>query len=325
MTDSPRRVAFAGLAHSHPYTDAGNLLLLGAEVVGVHDPDAQLASAFAVRFGGVVAASLIELRALGADVVIATPRPWECVPFLRALTADGATAPVFFNKVVAATSRQFADWERSVDAATVPVGTGSVLRFAPALERLVLAVGSDEILGIRVLAQHDNAAFQSPGRDWQDDPARGGGTLVTVGVHAWEMLDRVLPGAVLAGGGGWTRRRTGSTTRSEDAGGIDGILRVAGSGRAVPVQVLVTGVPGADAYTVQVVTARGIHSVELDVSDPLEALGFAGFIRTLLTESVAGGVAAPWAHARTVVDNTIRAAEIARAGSGATSFAQHPA
>jgi predicted dehydrogenase len=323
MTGAATRVAFAGLAHSHPYSDAGNLLAFGAEVVGVVDADAPAAAEFAARFGGVAVSSAAEFRGLGADLVIATPRPDERVPLLRALTTSGATAPVFFNKVVAATAAQFEEWDEAIDAASVPVGTSSVLRFAPAIEQLARALSTEEILSIRVLAQHDNTAFQLPGREWQDDPARGGGTLVTVGVHAWELIDRMFPGAVFDGGAGWTRRRIGSTTRSEDAGGIDGWLRLTGADHSVPVQVLVTGVSGPDAYSVEVVTARGIRSADLDVTDANDALGFAGLIRTLLVASAAGQVAAPWAQARAVVRNTIRAAELARAGSGRTSWNVH--
>lgn len=314
MTRRPPRVAFAGLAHSHPYSDAANLLELGAEIIGAFDVDAHAAAEFAVRFGGAAAASPAELHATGADLIIATPRPHECVPLLRALSGPDAATPLFFNKVVAATAGQLDDWERAVDAAAVPVGTSSVLRFAPAIGELAQAVAMEEILSIRVLAQHDNAAFQLPGRSWQDDPEVGGGTLVTVGVHAWEMLDRILPGAVLDAGSGWTDRRTGSTTRSEDAGGLDGRLRIPGAHRGIPVQVLVTGVPGPDAYALDVVTARGIRSVELDVTDANESLGFAGLGAHLLAEAAAGRAAASWSQARTVVANTIRAAEISRAG-----------
>jgi predicted dehydrogenase len=312
MTGRPVRVAFAGLAHSHPYTDAQNLVALGADVVGVHDGQAQAGSEFAARFGGVAVSSLAGLRTLRPDLVIATPRTEESATFLSALTGALAAVPVFFNKVVAATATQLAEWERAVDRSSGPVGTSSVLRFAPALEHLSAGVVPGEVLGIRVRAQHDNAAFQRPGRDWQDDPAHGGGTLVTVGAHAWELVDRVLPGAALAEGVGWTARRTGSRTRSEDAGGLDGRLRVAGSDQTIPVQLLVSGVPGPDAYAVEVVTATGIRSVELDVSDANEALGFAGLIRALLATSAEGQVPAPWARARTVVENTIRAAELAR-------------
>lgn len=312
MTGTPLRVAFAGLAHSHPYTDATNVRALGAEAVGVHDADAVAAGEFAARFGGAAVASVGELEALRPDLVIATPRPHEVGPFLLAL--GGWQAPVFVNKVIAATAAQLAEVDRALVASSVPFGTSSVLRFAPALRALVREITVDDVLALRVHAQHDNEAFQVPDRAWQDDPQLGGGTAVTVGVHAWEMLDVLLPGAVLVSGSGWTRTRDGSATTSEDAAGIEAVLRVPGAEREVPVQVLVTGVPGADAYAVEVVTATGIHSVALDADgdDANAALGFHGLIRALLDAAPHGATVAPWHEAQTVVANTIRAAEIAR-------------
>ncbi|PRB13276.1 hypothetical protein CQ042_13935 [Microbacterium sp. MYb62] len=309
----PLRVAFAGLAHSHPYTDAANVRALGAEVVGVHDADAVASEAFAARFGGAATASVDALAALRPDLVIATPRPHEVVPFLRALC--GGVAPVFVNKVIAATAAQLVEVDRVLAASSVAVGTSSVLRFAPALRALAEEIVADEVLGLRLHAQHDNAAFQLVDRAWQDDPQLGGGTAVTVGVHAWEMLDVLLPGSTLVAGSGWTRTRQGSTTSSEDAAGIEGLLRVPGAAREVPVQMLVTGTPGADAYAVDVVTATGIRSVALDVDgdDANAALGFRGLIRALLREPAPhGATVASWSAARLVVANTIRAAEIAR-------------
>jgi predicted dehydrogenase len=313
MTPPPLRVAFAGLAHSHPHTDAMNARALGAEVVGVHDADAAAGSAFAARFGGSAVGTVAELAGLRPDLVIATPLPHEVDHFLLALGAG--VAPVFVNKVIAATGEQLAEVERAVSTSSVPVGTSSVLRFAPAVVALAAEVALDEVLGIRVHAQHDNAAFQLADRSWQDDPQRGGGTLVTVGVHAWEMLDAVLPGATLVAGSGWARVRQGSATASEDAAGVDGRLRLPGVPHEVPVQLLVTGTPGADAYRVDVVTAAGIQSVSLggdDGDDANETLGFRGLIRALLDAAVRGSTVAPWSSARVVVANTIRAAEIAR-------------
>lgn len=313
MTGTPLRVAFAGLAHSHPYTDAANVRALGAEVVGVHDADAVAAGGFAERFGTVATASVVELLALRPDLVIATPRPHEVGPFLRAL--GGGAVPVFVNKVIAATAAQLVEVDNVLAASATPVGTSSVLRFAPALAALARTIAGDDLLALRVHAQHDNAAFQLPGRAWQDDPHLGGGTAVTVGVHAWEMLDVLLPGAVLAEGAGWTRTRRGSVTASEDAAGLDALVRVPGTGREVPVQVLVTGVPGEDAYAVDAVTATGRHSLVLDVDDANTALGFRGLIRALLDAAPHGAPPAPWSEARSVVANTIRAAEIARGGA----------
>ncbi|MDF2559360.1 MAG: hypothetical protein K0R99_806 [Microbacterium sp.] len=320
MTGAALRVAFAGLAHSHPYTDAANVRALGAEVVGVHDADAVAAGDFAGRFGGAAVDSVGALTARRPDLVIVTPRPEETVPFLQVLGGGGA--PVFVNKIMAATAAQLDEVDRVLAASSVPVGTSSVLRFAPGLRRLATELdggaGTGEVLALRVHAQHDNAAFQLPDRSWQDDPQRGGGTAVTVGVHAWEMVDVLLPGATLVSGSGWTRTRDGSTTASEDAAGVDGLLRVPGAAREVPVQVLVTGVPGPDVYAVDVVTATGIRSVSLGADGGVDgdevnaALGFLGLIRALLDMAPHGATVAPWREARVVVANTVRAAEATR-------------
>ena len=225
-------------------------------------------------------------------------------------TLGAGATPVFFNKVVAATSKQLARWVEAMAAVTAPIGTSSVLRFAPALERFAADIAGDEVLAVRVRAQHDNAGFQLPGRAWQDDPACGGGTLVTIGVHAWEMVDVVSPGAELIAGAGWTRRRHDSGTRSEDVAGFSGMVRVGQV--AIPVQVLVTGVAGPDAYGIEVVTAAGLRTLELAAEDANEALGFSGLARMLATEAAAHRAPAPWATSAVIVGNTVRAAEIAR-------------
>ena len=315
MTGSPLRVAFAGLAHSHPYADAQNVRALGAEVVGVYDEDPAAARDFADRFGGSAVASAGDLIGRQADIVIATPRPHEVLPFLETLGTGSATAPVFVNKVIAASSERLNEVDSVVSRAAVPVGTSTVLRFAPALGALAADLIDEEVLGMRVHAQHDNAAFQLPDRAWQDDPAVGGGTLVTVGVHAWEMIDVVLPGATLVSATGWTATRGGSGTASEDAAGVDARMRLQVSGAEVPIQVLVTGLPGPDAYTVEILTSAGVRSVGLDVDDANEALGFRGLIHALLEAGAHGLTVAPWTQARTVVRNALGAAALVRGGA----------
>lgn len=318
MTAAPLRVAFTGLAHSHPYTDAANLRAEGALVVAVHDREPAAAADFAARFGGQAVTSPAGLLAASPDVIIATPRPQDVVPTLEALAAAGAESPVFFNKTVAATPTGLADFDRAVRETGLTIGTASVLRFAPALQRLAAALRAEHVLAVRVHAQHDNAGFQLPGRSWQDDPAEGGGTLVTVGVHAWELLDVLLPGALLCTGTGWVRRAAASTTRSEDIAGIDAELRLPDLSATIPVQVLVTGLPGADRYAVEVLTAEGLHTLQLDVDDSLDALGFTGLARALLAAAPQGRAPAPWTQSATVVGNTVRGAAMARAAEGST-------
>lgn len=310
MIPSPLRVAFAGLAHSHPFTDAANVRASGGEVVAVHDADADAAAAFASRFGGSAVGSVDALRDLDPDVVIATPRFDEASPLLRALAMGRTGVPVFFNKVVAATRAQLTEWESAMEAASAPVGTASVLRYAPALTGFAEGLAGEEVLAVRVRAQHDNAGFQLHGRDWQDDPQRGGGTLVTVGVHAWELVHAILPCAELVDGSGWTRSRVGATTRSEDIAGIDAVVEHEGA--RIAVQTLVSGIPGPDAYGVDVLTASGSHTLDLDADDANTSLGFEGLIAALGSHALEGRVPAPWSDSRHVAANTIRAAEIAR-------------
>ncbi|MEN0022340.1 MAG: hypothetical protein AAGC61_03595 [Microbacterium sp.] len=313
MTTSPQRVAFAGLAHSHPDTDATHVRALGGEVVGVYDDDHLAAAAFAGRHGTASVGSPADLLALGPDLVIATPRTHEAAALIRVLQ-DGVT-PVFVNKVVAATSAQLHEWSDAADPALV--GTSSVLRFAPALAALRAEVEHAEVLAVRVRAQHDAAGFRTPERNWQDAPDLGGGILASVGVHAWEMVDVVLPGARLTSGTGWTRRAAGSP-HSEDAAGLD--VRVSVGGRELPVQVSLSGIPGPDAYAIDVVTTDGLRSCVLDVENPHAALGFEGLIGALLDASADRRVVAPWRSAQVVVENTVRAAQLARSGDGGDSW-----
>lgn len=308
MTAPLRRVAFAGLAHSHPVSDATNVRSFGGEVAAVWDPDAAAAAAFVARFGGVVVNSLHDLRGRRADVVIATPRTPEAASVLAGLAGG---PPVFVNKVIAATAGQLAAIDRVArDAA---FGTASVLRFAPALKELADRIAGREVRGVHLRVQHDGSGFRLPGREWQDDPGLGGGTLVTIGLHAWEMLDVMLPGARLRSSNGRTRRSAGSTTRSEDAAVLEASVAV--DGRRLPVRVDVTALPGPDVYGIDVHTADGDETAELDVANPMEELGFRGLIRELLRGPREQRVVAPWSQARVVVENSIRAATLAR-GTG---------
>lgn len=95
------RVAFAGVAHSHPFADAVNLAARGAHQAGVWDvDDPDRREDFATRFGAPVFAELTELLATRPDAVVATPRTPRAVEV--ALACARAGVPVFFNKTIAA-------------------------------------------------------------------------------------------------------------------------------------------------------------------------------------------------------------------------------
>src|SRR5699024_1787928 len=204
------------------------------------------------------------------------------------------SAVVFFNKVIAATDAHLAEWQEAVSSAPERVGTSSVLRFAPAIAALAERISDVEVWSIRVLAQHDIDMFLAPDRRWQDDPTVGGGTLVTVGLHAWEMIGRLLPDAVLDSGvTGWIQRSPQARTQSEQTAQMSGTLRLL-DGRRVPYSVLVAGVPGPEVYAIDVLTSNGMRSVRLSSSSPEESLGFKELAVALLRKAEQGLVVAPW-------------------------------
>lgn len=318
MRAAPLRVAFAGLAHTHPRADAANVHKLGAVVVAAQDSDPVAAAVFCEEFGGVAVSSVADLGAHDPDVIIATPRYDEVVPLVHALRDADTSVPVFFNKVVAATEAQLHALDDALEGSTQRVGTASVLRFAPALQRFAIELEGEDVLAVRAHAQMDIAPFRVRGRFWQDDPAAGGGTLITVGLHAWEMIGRIAPGAVFEPAWGWTRRCASSWTRSEDVAGIGGELHRLMGGIPLPLQVTVSGVPGPDRYTLDVSTARGLRTLELGTGDADVTLGYVGLIQALLAKAPSGEPPAPWSQARSVVANSVRAAAAARASAQVT-------
>lgn len=310
------RIAFAGLAHSHPFTDAANLRALrdqGEKIdfVAAYDSDASMLSEFADRFAIAPVTSLDELAKAGPDLVVATPRPDEIVH-----TADfllrGTEAQLFFNKVVAATDEQLTRWNEAISGAPDRVGTSSVLRFAPAIVEIAERVDATMVQAVRVLAQHDISMFLAPDRAWQDDPATGGGTLVTIGTHAWEMIDRVFPGADVDNDvSGWIRRSPNSRSSSEDGAAMSGTF-VLPDGTRIPYSIVIGGSPGPEIFSIDVFTSTELLRADLEHPGPDHSLGYAELARALISRTPQGLATAPWSSAHTVVRNTIRTAQALR-------------
>jgi len=297
------RVAYAGVAHSHPFVDAANLGARGALPAGVWDADdADRRREFAVRFGAPEVASLDDLLARRPDVVVATPRTPRAADVARACAT--ARVPVFFNKTIAADAAGFARWRALPPA---PRFTSSVLRFAPALTSFADALDGRRLRAVELHAQHDIAAFLERDRRWQDDPAGAGGTLVNIGVHAWEMLDVLIPGAtagVLS-----AVRTTGDAPTSSEL-----LATVHARVGDLPVTATISGVGGADRYAARVWTDDGIH--ELVLPDDLDGLGYGGTADAIV-RLARGEVAVDAARTAAVYRNALAAAQAARGGSAA--------
>ncbi|WP_243228738.1 hypothetical protein [Microbacterium sp. CIAB417] len=293
------RIAFAGVAHSHPFADAANLVARGAEIAGVWDADdpARL-SDFSMRFAADVHEGLDGLLAIEPDVVVVTVRTPRAAAV--ALACADAGVPAFFNKTVAADPAGLERWASVSPAARF---TSSVLRFAPALEEFAAGLRGMALHAIEVHAQHDIAGFLSGDRAWQDDPAGAGGTMINIGVHAWEMLDVLMPGAdaeILSA----VRTYGAIGTASEVLGSVH--ARVG----ETAVTVTVSGVSGSDRYALRVWTDDGIR--DLVLPDDSDGLGYGGAADAILR--LGEHAVVPVAPDRTlaVYRNTIASAAAAR-------------
>ncbi|MEU4544536.1 Gfo/Idh/MocA family protein [Nonomuraea dietziae] len=283
------RIALAGLATSHPYTDA-RTLARHAELV-VWEQDAERLRRFTDEHPGAkVVAGLAELLATEPDgVVLTVPNP-QAPDALRAVLETGA--PVFMNKPAAATRAQLDALDRL--EITDRVLSSSVLRFAPAFT--AARIDPAEVLSVRATVRHDVGLWATGYNPWQDTPGEGGGTMVTMGIHGVELLVALLGPAVrLAGAAGSVRHYEG--LRSEDTGVM--ALRW-DSGVTGTVEII--GVSDSEAYTVTVHTREGSRDIVIDSGDDvLKGLGYEGTVEAFL--AMVGGAPSPvpWAQTRAIL------------------------
>ncbi|MEU6411984.1 Gfo/Idh/MocA family oxidoreductase [Microbispora sp. NPDC046933] len=293
------RIVLAGLATSHPFTDARSLAR-HAELV-VWEPDPERLRRFTGEYpSAVVAPTLAEALATGPDgVVLTVPNP-RVPEALAAVLETGAAC--FLNKPAAASRDQLERLDR------LPIHdrvmSTSVLRFAPAFARLT--VDPSDVLAVRATVRHDVGLWATGYNPWQDTPGEGGGTMVTMGVHGVELLVALLgPDVRLAGAAGARRRY--ATLRSEDTGVM--ALRWA-DGVTGTVEVL--GVTEEESYTVTVHRRGSSETVVIEGGDdPVKGLGYQGTIEVFL-EMVAGAPSpVPWAQTRAILDVLVSARESA--------------
>lgn len=209
-------IAYVGLAYSHPYVYRQILERQGHRSVAVWDDDSDARAEF-VRQSGAEPVDTIEEIPVGAiDGAILTGRLPERIDHAIYFLEQGV--PIYTGKPMAVTS---ADLDRLVAAVRrtgTPLLSTSVLRFAPAvaaLRRHVAAGTVGQIVVVRAVSAHRIDRYMEEPHIWQDDPARGGGTLIGMGVHALELLAATL-GADFASVSCRTDRRFHTGSLSED-------------------------------------------------------------------------------------------------------------
>jgi predicted dehydrogenase len=229
--------------------------------------------------------------------VLTVPTPSVAPALQRFLERD---LPVFVNKPAAATGDQLRAIDTVAREAPHRVLSTSVLRFAPALQ--ALDVKAEEVIAAHVTVRHDVGLWARGHNPWQDDPAVGGGMLVTMGVHGVELLiSRFGPDVELAGAA--TAKRHYPQLVSEDSAVL--ALRWAGG---PPASVTFIGAAEAESYELVLHTTAGEHRVTLaGGAEPEVALGYRGTLNAFL--SMVGGAPSPvpWEETRAVLSILIAA------------------
>lgn len=289
------RIALAGLATSHPYTDARTLRKHAD--LHVWEPDAARLEAFTGEHpDAVVAGSLGELLAAEPDgVVLTVPTP-EVADALERVLETGA--PVFVNKPAAATREQLAAVDRLAAPAAERILSSSVLRFAPAFSGT--KIDPSEVLSVRATVRHDVGLWADGYNAWQDTPGQGGGTMVTMGIHGVELLVALLgPDVRLAGAAGAKRHYSG--LRSEDTG-----VMALSWGGGVTGTVEILGVSDEESYTVTIHTRDRSEQVVIDTD-----LGYEGTIDAFLAMVAGAPSPVPWEQTRAILAVLVSAREAA--------------
>jgi predicted dehydrogenase len=298
------RIGFAGLATSHPYADA-RFLGEHADLV-VWEPDEQrLARFLAERPGASVEPTPAALLDTDLDgVVLTVPTPDVAELLVPVLDRD---LPCLVNKPAAATPAQLAALDLAVARAPHRFLSSSVLRFAPDLR--ALRWHREDVLAARVTVRHDMGLWAGGLNPWQDDPAVGGGTLVSMGIHGVEMLVSLLGPAVRLVGATTAVRHYHALTSEDTA------LLALRWDDGIPGSVEVLGVATEEAYEVTVHTTAGEHRVVLR-GGPGEhrTLGYRAMAEAFLTMVGGAGSPVPWEQTRAILAVLTEARTPARTG-----------
>lgn len=291
------RIAFAGLATSHPFADARTLANY-ADLV-VWEPDAERVGKLRAEHpGAVVVPDLEQLLATEPDgVVLTVPTPQIAATLAPVLAAGH---PCFVNKPAAATRAQLTELDAIVSPHAEKVMSSSVLRFAPSFAGRT--VHADDVLAVRATVRHDVGLWATGYNPWQDDPAEGGGTIVTMGIHGVELLVALLgPQVRLLGAGGAIRHHRG--LQSEDTA----VMALQwDSGVTGTVEIL--GVSAEESYSVTVHTAAGSEEIVITTGDDVfEGLGYRGTIESFLAMVNGAPSPVPWPQTRAILDVLISA------------------
>lgn len=292
------KIAYVGLANSHPFTDAEHVVALRDDVeLHIWDEDASRMRRFVADYPDAVAhRSFDELLAAQPDGALITVPPNRVAPLARALLTVGCAVAI--TKPAATCHDELASLEAAVSGYEERVLTTSILRFAPDL-----AAVTGPVEQVHVVAAHDIAYWAAPESRWQDE---AGGLVPMMGAHAFELLEAVL-GPTMRVTGCVASKASDLPLTSPDV--ASGTARNADGMRATfEIDGTVTG----QSYRVEYTDADGRHSIQIGANGGADPFGSEAMTRHLL--AMADGAPSPLAW-----DDT---AAVLRAVADARRFAE---
>lgn len=184
-----KRIGVVGLGLNNPYFYAPLLKELGASVSHVWDYSKENAQEYADRFGCEVVGNVAAYP--DVDGVLVDSRNSDHIPLAVPFIKRGI--PVFIEKPLSHDPDEALAFLREYRHAKV--FSLSPLRLAPTyiqMARDVIRTG-EPVVRCHVTVYHTMKFFlENPVKRWHDDPAKSGGMLVDIGIHAIELLNMFM-------------------------------------------------------------------------------------------------------------------------------------
>ncbi len=295
------KIAIAGLANSHPFTDAQHLRELREDVSFlVADPDPERVERFlAEQPGSLALATVQEILEHSPSAAIVTVPPPSVGDIVEAFLDAGV--PTYVCKPAAVTSEQLRRLEGLVQGREHLFFTTSILRYASAVAAL-----PDDVGFAHVVAEHHIDYWREPASRWQDDPQVGGGLVPMMGVHAFELLELLL---------GPTMRVTScTTTRIRDDGVLaspDVATGTAANDYGLLASFEVDGLAEGQRYALELSTDESTERVELGEGD--DPYGSITVARAVAAMAEGAPSPLPWERSRAVLRAVVEARAYAEA------------
>ena len=292
------KIAYVGLANSHPFTDAEHVVALRDDVeLHIWDEDASRMRRFAADYPDAIAhRSFDELLSAQPDGALVTVPPSRIAPLAGALLTAGCAVAI--TKPAATCHDELAALEAAVAGREGRVLSTSILRFAPDL-----AAVTGPVEQVHVVAAHDIAYWAVPESRWQDE---AGGLVPMMGAHAFELLEAML-GPMMRVTGCVARKASDLPLASPDVAS-----GTASNADGVRATFEIDGTVTGQSYRVEYTDADGRHSIQIGESGGADPFGSEAMTRHLL--AMADGASSPLAW-----DDT---AAVLRAVADARRFAE---